>query len=133
VGVERRANEMPPGRTATAAAPRRRTRQPPRSGRAARRTHLRRIRWDRIGRVGLLVVLIVVGGLYVQQALAYLSARAQAHRHQSLVRNLQRQNAALAKEQSSLRNPATVQREARELGMVRLGERPYVVTGLPNH
>jgi cell division protein FtsB len=123
---------MPPGRTATAP-PRRRTRPPPRSRRAARRTPLRRIRWDRIGRIGLLVVLIVVAGLYVQQALAYLSARGQASQQQSLVRNLQRQNAALARQQQSLRNPATVEREARELGMVRLGERPYVITGLPSH
>jgi hypothetical protein len=124
---------MPSGRTATAAAPRRRTRQPPRSRRAARKTPLRRIRWDRIGRVVLLVVLIVVGGLYVQQALAYLSARGHARHQESLVRNLQRQNASLLKQQNSLRNPATVEREARELGMVRLGERPYVITGLPNH
>jgi cell division protein FtsB len=123
---------MPPGRTATAP-PRRRTRHPPRSRRAARRTPLRRIRWDRIGRIGLLVVLIVVAGLYVQQALAYLSVRGQAHQQQSLVRNLQRQNSALTRQQSSLRNPATVQREARRLGMVRLGERPYVVTGLRSH
>ncbi len=127
---------MPPGRTATAA-PRRRTRPPPRPRRAVRRTPaptpLRRIRWDRIGRIGLLVVLIVVAGLYVQQALAYLSVRGQAHEQQSLVRNLQRQNAALTRQQSSLRNPATVEREARRLGMVRLGERPYVITGLPSH
>jgi cell division protein FtsB len=94
---------------------------------------LRRIRWDRIGRIGLLVVLIVVAGLYVQQALAYLSARGQAGEQQSLVRNLQRQNAALARQQQTLRNPGTVEREARELGMVRLGERPYVITGLPSH
>jgi len=26
-----------------------------------------------------------------------------------------------------------VQREARALGMVRMGEHPYVITGLPNH
>jgi cell division protein FtsB len=123
---------MPPGRAATAP-PRRRTRQPPRPRRAARQSPLRRIRWDRIGRVSLLVVLIVVAGLYVQQALAYLSVRGQAREQRSLVHNLQRQNAALARQQSSLRNPATVEREARELGMVRLGERPYVITGLPGH
>ncbi|HEY1510333.1 MAG TPA: septum formation initiator family protein [Solirubrobacteraceae bacterium] len=86
-----------------------------------------------MGRVGLLVVLTVVAGLYAQHALAYLSARGQAHEQQAIVRSLQRQNAALAAEQRSLRNPATVQREARALGMVRLGEHPYVVTGLPKH
>jgi cell division protein FtsB len=78
-------------------------------------------------------VLVVVAGLYVQQALAYLSVRGQSRQQQSIVRGLERENAALAKQQSSLRNPATVAREARALGMVRVGERPYVVTGLPNH
>jgi cell division protein FtsB len=92
-----------------------------------------RIRWDRLGRIGLLVVLVVVGGLYVKQAMAYLSARSQAHQQQSIVRGLQRENAALSKQQTSLRSPETVQREARALGMIRVGERPYVVTGLPSH
>jgi cell division protein FtsB len=81
----------------------------------------------------LLVVLAVVAGLYVQHALAYLSVRGQARQQQAIVHTLQRQNAALAAQQRSLRSPATVQREARALGMVRLGEHPYVITGLPNH
>jgi cell division protein FtsB len=131
-GVERRAYGMPPGRTATAA-PRRHTRPPPRPRRVSRAAPLRRVRWDRVGRVGLLVVLAVVAGLYVQQALAYLSVRAQSQQQQAIVRNLERQNAAWTAQQLSLRNPATVQREARALGMVRLGEHPYVVTGLPGH
>ena len=83
--------------------------------------------------MGLLVVLAVVAGLYVQQALAYLSVRSQARQQQAIVHGLQRQNAALTAQQRSLKNPATVQREARALGMVRMGEHPYVITGLPNH
>jgi cell division protein FtsB len=91
------------------------------------------VRWDRVGRVGLLVVLTVVAGLYVKQAMAYLSVRSQAKEQQTIVRNLERQNAALAAQQRELRNPATVQREARSLGMVRLGEHPYSITGMPKH
>lgn len=126
---------MPSARSATAAAPRTRTRSSSSRRRrsSSRGTPLRRIRWDRLARIGLLVVLIIVGGLYVKQALAYLSARSQAHQQESIVRGLQRQNTALTKQQASLRNPETVRREARALGMVRLGERPYVVTGLPSH
>lgn len=123
---------MPPARTAKAA-PRRRARTPPRPRRVSRKVPLSRVRWDRIGRVGLLVVLTVVAGLYVQQAVAYLSVRSQAQQQQAIVRDLQRQNAALAAQERSLRNPATVQREARALGMVRMGEHPYVITGLPKH
>lgn len=80
--------------------------------------------------MALLVVFAVVAGLYVQQALAYFSVRGQADQQQAIVQRLQRQNAQLEREQRSLQNPATIQRDARVLGMVRPGERPYVITGL---
>lgn len=79
----------------------------------------------------MLVVLCVVAGLYVQQALAYLSVRSQANRQMAIVKRLTRDNAALTKEQQSLSDPATILRDARALGMVRPGEHPYEVTGLP--
>jgi cell division protein FtsB len=91
------------------------------------------VRWDRVGRIGLLVVLTVVVGLYVQHALSYFSTRAQADQQQAVVQRLERDNAALEKQQRSLNDPATIVRDARALGMVRPGERPYVITGLPNH
>jgi cell division protein FtsB len=78
------------------------------------------------------VVLTVVAGLYVKQAMAYLSVRSQSRQQAAIVHTLERQNAALAAQQRSLKNPETVQREARALGMVRMGEHPYVITGLPN-
>jgi cell division protein FtsB len=88
-----------------------------------------RIRWDRVGRVGLLVVLVVVAGLYVQHALELLSTHSQAQHQLSIVHTLERQNAALERERASLRDPATIRRDARALGMVQQGERPYVITG----
>jgi cell division protein FtsB len=91
------------------------------------------VRWDRIGRVGLLVVLCVVAGLYVQQALAYLSVRTQAGQQRAIVQQLQRSNASLRAQERSLNNPVTILRDARALGMVRVGEHPYEVTGLPSH
>jgi cell division protein FtsB len=91
-----------------------------------------RVRWDRIGRVSLLVVLCVVAGLYVQQALAYLAVRNQANRQKAIVHQLARSNANLRAEQRSLNDPATIVRDARALGMVRIGEHPYEVTGLPS-
>lgn len=81
----------------------------------------------------LVVVLAVVAGLYVQQGLAYLSARSQADQQRALGERLTRQNAQLEREARALRNPATIQQDARELGMVRPGERPYVLTGLPGN
>ena len=125
---------MPSARPATAA-PRRQTRTTPppaRPRRVPRRGGTRsRVRWDRVGRVSLLIVLAVVAGLYVQQALAYLSVRSQANAQLAIVHTLVRQNQQLSRQRQSLNDPATIQREARALGMVRPGERPYVVTGLP--
>ena len=91
------------------------------------------MRWDRVGRVSLLLVFGIVAGLYVQQALAYLSVRHQASKQRTIVRQLTRSNASLRAQQRSLGEPATILRDARALGMVRVGEHPYEVTGLPNH
>ena len=46
--------------------------------------------------------------------------------------HLKRENARLDRERATLNDPATIEREARALGMVRPGERPYAITGLPN-
>ena len=123
---------MPPARHATAA-PRRQPRQPPR-----RRPRLiapsarLRVRWERVGRVGLLVVLAVVVGLYVEHTLSYFSTRAQATQQQAIVNRLAHQNAGLARETKSLNDPQTIVSEARALGMVRPNERPYVIIGKPS-
>jgi cell division protein FtsB len=88
------------------------------------------VRWDRVGRVGLLVVLVVVAGLYVRQGLSLLSTRSQAAQQETIVTRLSHANARLAAAQRSLNNPSTIERTARALGMVRPGEHPYVITGL---
>jgi len=86
-----------------------------------------------VGRSALLVVLVAVFGLYLQQGISLLSVRSQAHHQQAEVARLQHENAQLATQQESLQNPASIQQAARALGMVKPGERPYVVTGLPAH
>jgi cell division protein FtsB len=79
------------------------------------------------------VVLAVVAVVYLQDALSYLHARSQAGREAAIVKKLKAQNAHLTRQQKSLANPATIVRDARALGMVKAGERPYVITGLPSH
>ena len=79
----------------------------------------------------LVIVLIVVAGLYIQQGLAYLSVRSQDSQQKAIVSRLVKANAQLTREQRSLNNPATIMSDARNLGMVEPGERPYVITGLP--
>lgn len=133
---------MPPARSAQSVPRRSRSPQrttqrqqqsPARPRRVAHRGPRGRVRWDRVGRVGLLVVLGVVAALYVQHALSYFSTKAQADQQQAIVNRLTKENAALTREQKSLGDPAVIQQDARQLGMVKAGERPYVVMGLPRH
>ncbi len=90
------------------------------------------MRWDRIGRTALLIVLVVVAGLYIQHAVAYFTTRSTADAQQSIVHQLARQNVALRAQARSLQQPQTIERYARSLGMVKAGERPYVILGLPS-
>jgi cell division protein FtsB len=138
---------MPPARSASArstsarssaarsgAAPRRVARPAPRPvDRLVSRSARLRVRWERVGRYGLLLVLTVVVGLYVEHTLAYVSTRSQADQQQAVVRSLRAQNLALEREQRSLNNPATIVGDARTLGMVRPDEQPYVIPGLSNN
>src|SRR5947209_16778762 len=81
--------------------------------RVSRRTTRARVRWDRVGRVALVVVLIIVAGLYVEHALSYLAVRSQADHQCAVVRGLERDNATLARQASALRAPATIGLDAR--------------------
>ncbi len=89
-----------------------------------------RVRWDRAGRIGLLVVLAVVVGLYVQHTLSYLSTKRQSisSRRSSTGWRIRTRRWSASRSRSA--TPATIVKDARALGMVRPGERPYVITGL---
>ena len=122
---------MPPARPATAP-PRRHPRPPARPRpRLITRPPKLRVRWERVGRIGLLVVLAIVVGLYVEHTLSYFATRSQADQQRAIVTRLTRQNAQLAREERSLDNPSTIVSQARALGMVRPNERPYVIAGQP--
>jgi cell division protein FtsB len=90
-----------------------------------------RVRWDRVGRVSLLVLLLAVALLYVSPARSYLSTWRDSHAKQAQLHGLQREHEELVARARHLRDPRTVETEARRLGMVRPGEHPYVVSGLP--
>ena len=42
-------------------------------------------------------------------------------------------NIGLVRQREALTAPGTLETEARQLGMMKPGEQPYVVTGLPNN
>jgi len=92
---------------------------------------MRRIRWDRISRIGLLVVLVAILGLYISPARSYFSTRREAQERAATVRALREENARLRVRKASLATPGTLEREARKLGMVRPGEKAFAVSGLP--
>src|SRR5205823_3473662 len=132
---ERRPYAMPAARPATAPRPRPRRPPQPRARRKSRRaavSPLARVRWDRIGRTALLIVLAVVAGLYIQHTIDYFITRSNADAQHAIVRDLARQNASLRAQARALQQPNTIKRYARTLGMVKTGERPYVVIGLPS-
>jgi cell division protein FtsB len=120
---------MPSARSATAASRRQPRTSPRRTPRVISRPPRLRVRWERVGRIGLLVVFAIVVGLYVEHTLAYLSTQSQADQQASIVRSLTRANAQLSQQQKSLNDPATIIRDARALGMVRPGEQSYVIIG----
>jgi cell division protein FtsB len=137
-----KATSMPPARSARAP----RTAPAPQSARAPRtapgprprarairgaRRGARGIRWDRVSRVALLIVLLGILALYVGPARSYWSTVQEAKHRRAEVAALKRVNDRLRARRAALRNPAALEREARRLGMVRPGERPYVVKHLP--
>jgi cell division protein FtsB len=91
------------------------------------------IRWDRIARISLLIVFMLVALIGARGALTFLHARSEAAQQLAIVRTLEHQNRQLSAQDRALRQPATITRDARVLGMVRSGEQAFVVTGFPRH
>ncbi|MEA2401555.1 MAG: hypothetical protein QOK00_1958 [Thermoleophilaceae bacterium] len=94
----------------------------------ARRTS---IRWDRVGRLALLGTLIVILFLYISPAKHWLQQSSTAGAHRQELQDLTRENKQLKQRVHALNDPGALEQEARRLGMVRQGERAYVIEDLP--
>jgi cell division protein FtsB len=101
----------------------------PRSRPAARRQS--GIRWDRVGRLALLGTLFVVVLLYVSPLTNWIRQSRTASEHRAELRELERDNARLKTRVRMLRQPDALEREARKLGMVKQGERAFVIENPP--
>jgi cell division protein FtsB len=95
---------------------------------AAART---RIRWDRLGRWALLFVLALVIYLYIGPARSWVSTWREARQKREEVATLRAENDRLRARRADLRRESALEREARRLGMVKAGERAYIIEGLP--
>ena len=90
-----------------------------------------RIRWDRISRLALLGVMVVLLGLFIGPARSYVSTWQKSKHEQGVVASLKRENARLRARRAALTHPTVLEREARGLGMTRPGEKVFVLRGLP--
>ena len=103
---------------------RRSSRRPPkRKGRRIKKP-AHALRW-----IGLIVLLAVAIG-YVQPLRAYRDASANVAERKAEVQRLASGNARLAQRIAETETPEFVAREARKLGLVRPGERLFIVTGI---
>ena len=86
-----------------------------------------RIRWDRVGRWALICVFAFVLYLYVGPARTWVSTYAEAERKRDDVASLRAENERLRARKRALARAGAVELEARKLGMVKAGEKLYVV------
>jgi cell division protein FtsB len=89
------------------------------------------IRWDRLGRIALLGTLFVILLLYISPAKHWWEQSRTSNAQEQELEDLTKENRGLKKRVRALRDPGALEREARRLGMVRQGERAYVIEGLP--
>jgi cell division protein FtsB len=112
---------------ASVAQPRYRARVAARGARGGRTT---RIRWDRFGRIVLVVVLFAVLASYVGPTLHVFQSWRESEAADARLSELRSENAELARKAKALEGDAAVLAEARKLGLIAPGEQPYVVDGV---
>lgn len=97
------------------------------------RSPVARVRWDRLGRIAMLCLLVALAYLYLSAGIRIFSTWRQARSDTAPVAALEREHALLQRQHEALGRRGTVEQEARRLGMMNAGEQSYVVTGLPNN
>ncbi len=92
-----------------------------------------RVRWDRLARVAMLFVLAALVYLYVSAGVHMFSTWRQSSRDHATVAGLEAEHRALLRQHNLLSTQSALEAEARRLGMVKPGEQPYLVGGLPRN
>ena len=85
------------------------------------------IHWHRVGRVALLVVLGIIVLLYIRPVTHWLQQRSTAAHARADLQALQAEHRRLELRLHSLAGPHAIERQARSMGMVKQGERAYVI------
>ena len=81
----------------------------------------------------MLCVLVALAYLYASAGLHMLSTWRQSRHDGAAVASMQREHRLLVHQQQALSAPGTLEAEARQLGMMKTGEQPYVISGLPDN
>jgi len=92
-----------------------------------------RVRWEQLGRLALLAVMVALAYLYLSAGVHLFSTWRQARHDQATVHVMEGEHRRLVSQHELLSNPETVEGAARRLGMTRSGERQYVLSGLPGN
>jgi cell division protein FtsB len=86
-----------------------------------------RIRWDRVGRWALIGVFAFVLYLYIGPARTWVTTYGEAKRKRDEVAEVRAQNERLRARKAERQREGAVELEARRLGMVKAGEKLYVI------
>ena len=86
-----------------------------------------RIRWDRVGRWALICVFAFVLYLYIGPARTWIGTYGEAKRKREEVADLRARHDELLERKRALTRKSAVELEARKVGMVKAGEKLYVV------
>lgn len=81
-------------------------------------------------------MLCVLGALlylYLSAGVRMFSTWREARRASAAVATLEREHRALLRQHQALGSRASLEAEARKLGMMKAGERQYIVSGLPGN
>jgi cell division protein FtsB len=92
-----------------------------------RRAGPSRIRWDRVGRIALVLVLFGVLVSYLNPMVNLLEAWQGSESSEQQLSQLKQEKVELTRQLRDASSPASLEREARRLGMVQPGEHAYVV------
>jgi hypothetical protein len=86
-----------------------------------------RIRWDKLGRVALVLVLLAIMASYVSPLVNFYDAWKDGRAEREQLLQLQEQNRELRSTAAALSTDGAAETEARRMGMVSAGERAYVL------
>jgi hypothetical protein len=109
-----------------------RPRRRPAARRPGARTSASRIKWDRVGRIALVLVLFAVAYSYLNPAIDLFKTHQATSAAKVEFHELLRENKQLHRAVQSADEPAVVERTARRQGLIEEGERPFVLHGLQN-